>query len=347
MKVEIHKITRCGFFELAGQRELFGGLQSWATDLHNWIGSRKSVAATVTDQGQDHDRPSTFCAGTALVQNGLGMILWHAMPSTEKGVAFISETSKPGSVQAKETNIGPGNIPGWPTYFWLDHGRQLIVSLQPTGRIRNRTTGFAECRDYLRGWLRISSPFVHKQNIIASANEASFDLAWRETPNHPPRADLYVHFDSKPVTTAPALDIIRQRYSEIRKLVYAVQISRSLPVEKTRLEKIFDVLGYPEITAPATDHLSFRWETDWQPTLDELNSLIDRANGSTDIARKERQAVRMRNEQKLYWLDKSYVKEEVTIDEHLETKLHWTVEDLTEAIAAVSPEINGWLKHER
>lgn len=90
MKVEIHKITRCGFFERSEQQERFGGLQSWATDLHSWIGSRKSVAATTTNQEQEQNQPSTFCAGTTLAHNGLGMILWHATPSTEKGVAYIS-----------------------------------------------------------------------------------------------------------------------------------------------------------------------------------------------------------------------------------------------------------------
>lgn len=155
-----------------------------------------------------------------------------------------------------------------------------------------------------------------------------------------------MHFDTKPMTTAPALDIIRDRCSDIRKLVYAVQLNRSLAVEKTHLGKFFDVLGYPEIAAPATDHLSFRWETDWQPTLEQLNRLITRANGSTDIARKERQAVRMQNEQTLYWLDKSYIREHVSIDKELEEKLHWTVDDLNEAIEIVSPMVNNWLQHD-
>lgn len=345
MKVEIHNITRCGFFERAGQRELFGTLSSWANNLHTWVSSRPNVALTITNQDQDQDRPGTFCAGTSLVHNGLGIILWHAMPSTEKGVAYISETSKPGCVQAKETDIGDGNIPGWPSYFWLDIRRKLILSLQPTGRIKNRTTGLSECRDYLKGWLSIRSPFVHNRTVTETSAGLTTEITWRESPNHQPRTDLIAHFDSKPVTAAPALDVIRQRFSDIRKLVYSVQINQSLPVGKSHLNEILGAFGYLDLTPPATDYLSFRWETDWQPTLDQLDILIARAATSSGYARKERQAVRMRNEQTLYWLDKSYVREEVAIENHLETKLHWTVDDLSEAMKTVSPMINNWLEH--
>jgi len=48
MRIELHQITRSGFYARGVDRALFGALRDWHADFHNWVQSRKNVSQTLT-----------------------------------------------------------------------------------------------------------------------------------------------------------------------------------------------------------------------------------------------------------------------------------------------------------
>lgn len=346
MKVELHQISRCGFYERGGnQSPLFGQLASWQQQLINWVQGRSNVALTTTFQGQDAQAPEVYCAGAIQSRDGFGLILWHGTPGTENGVAYINMNDLPGAVNVREVSLGANSIPGWPSYFWILPQQSLLACLRPTGKIRNLSTGLPECRRYLEGWLCTQSRYAVRVTNNDQADGAEFELAWRSTPDSASRTDVTVHVDTQPVTTPRSVDEIRSRYDQIRKLVHSVQIHRSLPADRSMLTRLMAVMGFDGISTPDTDRLAFRWESDWRPKLAELESLIARQNANNENGRKERQAVRLKGDSRLYWLDGGPVRDEVALPDNLEHSLHWSPQQLAQAWDVAAASVEDWLRY--
>lgn len=347
MKIDLHNITRCGFYEQGSARmPLFGDLSAWHNDFIKWVQGRQSVALTTTFQDQDAKSPMVYCAGTVQQGSGFGLILWHGVPATEKGIAYIKMDAPPGKVDAQEAQLDQNSIPGWPSYFWILPQQGLLARLQPTGKIRNRSTGLPACRDYLQGWLRSHSCYVERIARSDAPDGAEFEIAWRPTVVSASRTDLSVHFESQPLTTPCALDEIRRRHDEIRKLVHSVQINRALPADHNWLNQLMSVMGFDGFSSPETDRLSFRWDTDWRPELAELEMLISRQNVSGERDRRERQAVRLKGDPHLYWLDGGPVRDEVLLPDDLEHALHWSPQQLEQAWSTATSQVLGWLREQ-
>lgn len=81
------------------------------------------------------------------------------------------------------------------------------------------------------------------------------------------------------------------------------------------------LMGFDRITAPERDRLAFRWESDWCPDPEELESLIMRNRADADSARRELQAVRFRGDSRLYWLDGGPIRDEVDLPGALQDAL--------------------------
>lgn len=334
MKIELHQITNCGFYQRGKPAApLFGHLHTWHRDFHQWVGQRTSVNNTSTFDSEA-GVPNVFCAGSTHTAAGLGLILWHGVPATEKGVAYIPKNATPGHVTASEAALPHNSIPGWPSYFWLLPQQNLAVTLQPTGKIQNRSTGLPECRDFLAGYLTRFSPFVHILQEADQANGIERQIAWRANHTSPSRTDLAGQFLTRPLLLPCALDQIRSKYADIRKLIHTVQISRALPVDRAKLTQLMHLIGFDQYAAPETDRLSFRWESDWQPTPAELDSAIaQHEQADTTHGRKERRGVRFKGDSQIYWLDGGPVRDDIALPDELERALHWSPAQMQQAWA--------------
>lgn len=112
MKIELHQITQCGFYERGKPAApLFGQLKSWHHDFHRWIMARASVNSTSTFDSEA-GVANVVRAGTIQTHNGLGLILWHGVHSTENGITFISMNATPGQVTASEAALPHASIAG-------------------------------------------------------------------------------------------------------------------------------------------------------------------------------------------------------------------------------------------
>jgi hypothetical protein len=329
MKIELHNINACGFYQRASTTPLFGGLNEWVYEFYQWIHSRPNVASTTVFEGLD-----VYCAGCIPGLDGIGVKLWHGTPATESGVAYIDMSDLPGgSVTASEQPMPSNSIPGWPSFFWILPESHMIVTLQHTGRIRNRSTGIPQLRDYFEGYLKLFSPYVvfgtqhHSSDVFASEV-----TGYRPLNGTDAYSDLYLRMGTSPCELPSELEVIFSQSDRITKLVSTVQISRSLPLELGMLESALHTFGWGNYSAPAKDLINMHWETDWQPNSEELDGLIQgyRARCVSDL-KKERVGVRFRGEAGTHWLDTINAHAEVVLPEELEHALDWNGEQIQQA----------------
>ncbi|RTY33549.1 hypothetical protein EKD00_09270 [Chlorobium phaeovibrioides] len=159
MKIELHKITECGFYERGVSVPLYGQISEWLPAFSRWVHGRASIVGTKLSDEQE-----VYCAGCVPSASGAGLKLWNGNPSTDSGVAYISMGESPdGMVSASEQELPNNSIAGWPSFFWILPDSDLIVTLQHTGRIRNRSTAMPQFRDYLSAYLKTASPYIERE----------------------------------------------------------------------------------------------------------------------------------------------------------------------------------------
>lgn len=341
IKVELHKITSCGFYQRGKiAAPLFGHWHTWHNDFHQWVSQRTSVNNTSTFDSEA-GAPNVFCAGSTRISTGLGLILWHGVPASEKGVAYILMNATPSHVTASEAALPHNSIPGWPSYFWLLLAKNLAVTLQSTSKIQNHSTGLPECRQFLEGYLARFHPFFQVRQEADQANGIERQIAWRANHKSPSRTDLAGQFVTPSLLLSCAFDEIRSKHADIRKLIHSMQTSCALPVDRAKLTQFMHHMGFDQYAAPDTDRLSFRWENDWQPTPAEFDyAIAQHEQSDTTLGRKERCPVRFKGDSQIYWLDGGPVRDEVALPDEQEQALHWSPVQMQQAWALVEATVN-------
>lgn len=81
-----------------------------------------------------------------------------------------------------------------------------------------------------------------------------------------------------------------------------MRTSRALPADRSRLTQVMHLMGFDQYAAPETDSLSFRWESDRQPSPLELNEVIAQQQQVVDAAHRheELRGVRFKSDNQIY-----------------------------------------------
>jgi hypothetical protein len=260
MKIELHKITECGFYERGSSAPLYGHIGEWLLAFSQWVHGCSNIVGTKLS-----DNHVLYCAGCVPTVSGFGLKLWIGSPSTDKGVAYISMRDAPdGMIAASEQDLPNNSIAGWPSFFWILPDSGLIVTLQHTGRIRNRSSAMPQFRDYLTVYLKSMSPYVVR-DIRNDGREVQDNViqGYRPLRGGTTRPDLYSRIMTSSVELPSELDYMRSECVNIRKMVSSMQVSRTVPNEASIVERMLHMIAWDNFKSPAKDVIRMNWETDW------------------------------------------------------------------------------------
>jgi hypothetical protein len=331
MRIEIYRITKCGFYKKGDPEAKFAAALEMLSALQKWVNGRQRVEDTSTFESVDAVK-KVYCKTCFGNRHGYGIALWNSVPSTEKGVAYIRMNDKPGKVKAGEQEFPEDSIAGWPSYFWFTGDGEHIIALISKGGVQNRGSALPELRRYIKAFLQeYSSYVVRGDEVNQEYNLERQIMGWRESSQDEIDSNLIAKFTTTPLPMQPQLKKIRERVSDIRKLVYRVRLSRTTSQSKNLLKKVMVGLGMDRYTTPEKDTISAHWEVDWQPKIEELNSImlqysIQIAEGNAS----QRIGVRFSGDLKTYWFDHAVAKLEISLSESLEFALDWHEEDIKE-----------------
>jgi hypothetical protein len=340
LRIEVHRITSCGFYRRGSFASCFGGLNSFLDELETWIQTRSNVAATATFTDPENIPERVLCSCfVRLSGQGVGMALWYCSPSTEQGVAYIPMDEKPGEIEAAEQRLPTNSIAGWPRYFWIEPEQSIVTALIPSGAVTTAGSGLPSARSYLESYLSYFSSHVVREETSANPSTQENTIkGYRNNENEPPDKTVVPKFKTQPITLPGPIDEIRQQRENIRKFVSTTKISRHMPDVREKWEKAMQYLGWDAFKPPQDDNISFRLETAWQPGENDLEEVIEKwRQRSREI--NERAGVRLKGGSGVLWFDRTKCADEIEIDDELENALHWRPRQIEQVIRMAEPQV--------
>lgn len=155
-KVTFYRIKDCGFYKRGQDTPEFGSTFELLVDLQRWSNGKRLVQTKVFEPLDGQDVHPVYLLDIKNSDDTWLVATWNQTPSNEAGVASIQGESSVGDAEVKMTEIEPGGIPGFATYFWFLPKQGLFASV----RFQHLWTGQKSLQIYLESFLGQFSRFV-------------------------------------------------------------------------------------------------------------------------------------------------------------------------------------------
>lgn len=204
MKLQLYEITKCGFYESYDDEgpARFGHLPDWWGEFSSWAGGKDyKQTGTFNDT---HEPYTVYCIVRADDGNGnYGVVLWNVSPGLNGRAFHLPPSGLVDSIHAAPAPVEEGSTAGWPTYFWIMPGENVIAALIPKGF---RGSGIPHARKYFYEYLRARSGYRR-------GNECFNDYG------HDEPLPLLPKFETSSLKRAGQVEEIADRWREINKYV--------------------------------------------------------------------------------------------------------------------------------
>lgn len=270
--LDFYSIIKCGYFKRGEIESSFGNINDLFTDYGIWIDG-KSIQRTKTyEQGKYLNRLPVYCYDFYKIQETQDILLitWNETMNEDGTIYSIPGNSQVGQSELNTSSVPDGNIPGYATYFWFIPEKQLLCSLRPEGQALN---GQDNLKTYLKNFLEISPSFTiyDGSDIIGYSNGNPTEV----TPVIP-------KFETRMKYRDTQLEGIRSKVNEIRKIVIKNKLYLRDEVKRGFMRSILDNVFLPNREIGILQETDYKLEFDFEPNIEDLNSIIDGWNESGD-----------------------------------------------------------------
>lgn len=311
MKISVYQLTKCGFYSSNGRKFIKGAISDWYLDFIDWTKTGKKIEDTAMQAPEDSGVLQNYCVSATELHDGFGIVLWNEVPNNKGEVSYIDGRSTVGNPQSQTAGAGVGQIPGWPSYFWILPDEKLIMCLRTKSQTYTNSTGLPQLRWYLQSYLLSKSKYIR-------STENGNELESGEK----------VSFQTKPVKSKRALERIRNACDHIRKMHIRLSaiIGNGADSNFVRFYRsLGDIFGFT-VSLPEADKYLTKISTPWTPTTKELNQAIEEWEDPNSIIHKI--GVELDSDNKIYWFEDFIPTREYTLPESLELAPCWNEEQL-------------------
>lgn len=225
----LYNLTKCGFYigrqttpKHMNTSKLIAALKVWAID------SNKPLIETSTyTLGESNSE--AYCLGIEEHNGNYLIALWNKVHNLSSGgVGMVSGSSTPANARITVKTVKKGDIPGYPSYFWVLPARNMVVAV----KITNPSFAITQFHSYLHGFLSFFSPHSvsnkskGKGDIIGYSDSPTTSAASPE--------ESIINKDLHPKLSISVKKIpgkfleFEDRHSDIRKLVKDIYSYNSL-----------------------------------------------------------------------------------------------------------------------
>lgn len=265
-KVSLFRISRCGFYGYRRDDHKFASIVNVLHDLKQW-GSDKALRQTKTFEVQDgQDLHPVYLFNIESSTDNWLITTWNETASYENGVASVNGDSRVGRASVDLTDVGPGSIPGFPTYFFIIPSENIIASI----RFEHAWTGQRGLREYLKSFLGQFSKYVvfeldeNGQNSVLGYREQVEDVVGQPNP----------HFDTKEIRNPGKLDEMRLKWNRIRKITRKVSLQMDHQLDSALWQRLLQKVHLTRPTV-AGQVVQLKYDVTSTLTLPELNRMIE------------------------------------------------------------------------
>jgi hypothetical protein len=258
--------VECGFFKHGEDDPEFGALPETLNELHQWVDG-KALQDTQTSSAGDTDEMIPMYCFDMNHSSGTGdyfLTMFLKVPTTEGSVASVDPSDTVGDATMSANEIRPGEIPGYPVYFWFLPDENLLATVRVDTQSRN---GRMQLNRYMLDFLK----YFSSHGVQSSgATERDRNIIGYTDPDED--ADdvqsYFTRFKSSLVAVDGPIDEIRRRRPHIRKVVRKLYIGNGQDPADTSVWPWRDQGDYEE-------PVKVRQEVTIKPTKDELEDMIE------------------------------------------------------------------------
>ena len=307
-QVTEHTVTGCWYGRreandrVVQTNELYTILSGFAT----WVGQARHISETKIADSASTAPFTVYVKDCASNDNDFVFALWlSSNRDGDQSVYALNVEQPPNTThEVKRKTFGPGEIPGFPAYIFVDASSCKLYTLRPPN-IMN--TGRKQFDAAVQFYMEMHHATVEREIGVEQdgTRTVSINMVGANGETLAPK------FSSEIERQKTATEEILSRYSEIRKIV-RIRKLRNLPIVEKRglFSKLFDFLDTQIDDADISDSNRVKVEFDVRLTRQEVRRIIK--HQERNIANEEI-GFKFKNDDKMVWANQCIVRKSVDI----------------------------------
>lgn len=340
-KIQFYEVTTCGYQKARGRDVQFGSFSSAATELAQWLSSRKGIALTATtgsEDGASHLPIYGFSMNPLNSKTSQAVLsLWNQVETDYAGNFGSVERSSPVG-RARVHNSKPPNnsIPGVASHYWLLPSRNLVATIKFDWQ-QPRVSAITR---YFKGFLELYSHHAVLSDPAIADARRTYVLGYRESDDSDIQHNLLPRFSISRVRVQANLKEIRANRSSITAIIHKRDGDFKYGPDVTLLRRIFSRLHIGEPPLAREQGITYTTNVEYCPSAEELEHIIDAfaSGGDEEKLTEGVNDVGFKIGEHTVWLSRALSRHERDLDIRLESGVA-SGDSLAKAIKAHSREL--------
>lgn len=315
-----YDITKAGYYKRGTEDLVVCGISETLESLSKWIRrDARPLSGTATFKPGPNSRlMPAYCAGIEqdVATGDFLVTMWNETETVDGEFASISDQPV-GQAVVHLTDVPPGTIPGFATYFWILPKLRRYAVVQ----LRQSRNGRAEFDYYLKSYLsKFTNHVIYDDggnpNYFSEIDERvilRYDPGNGSTDSSP----LVPQWASQRVTKPGPIEYIRNNRDQIRKIVRKNELSAAVKLDRGWFHSFLRFLANEkhERSESIAETVRIKLEMDFTPSEDELEAMVvdwettrEDGSGWNDVG------FEFRSNQTTYWLSHAIPKATLLLD---------------------------------
>lgn len=269
-----YEIIRCGYYRHGKRTPEFGGVADALSEVQLWVKNKTLGMTNLYKPPENSDKLEAYCFSIDQCRSNANLwlvVMWNRTHDEKHGIRIAKGSEKVGQISVSNQAVSPGDIPGFPAYFLIMAKEGLLFNILPEGQRHNGHQGIC---DFLEQFMsNVSSHAVLNDNPSGDSDK---EIIGYKSDSQAQVMQLNAMFRTKLKRLPGRLDFLRKNFKKIRKIVRSGEISTGVAKEKSMLDKLMQSFGLERPTYGKSE-LNVRYQLDYRPTLEELDTIIEKA----------------------------------------------------------------------
>lgn len=271
-----YKVERCGYYKPYAQKHphLFGNISDTLKHLTAWS-SGKNLSETKTYEKSDEELP-TYLFDIHTHNNEYLICTWNESYATNGQVLSVAATEPVGTKKVIGADLPPGNIAGYPTYFWFRPLKNEFLTIQLPGTMNGRLN----LNSYFEGFIKKFDP----NHVVVTKHLGAETEAHHEIHGYTEKKGSKT-FTLEEASGMFTSSLVRKKggtkseleslLGKIYKIIRKESITTTVNVTGSIVNGMLNRMGVKKFVGHSTSYdYKVKYEVDFVPTKDELNQII-------------------------------------------------------------------------
>lgn len=297
------RIKRCGFFKPFDPLPAFGNAQACFEDLELWL-DKKPLGETKTfEAGMEASTHPAYCFDLQRDKATMDVFitLWNEVHHSRGQLPTVNGNATVGQAQVSPVSLKKGDIPGYPSYFWVLPGKDLYAAIIPENSIG---TGNGNFRRYMESFLEkfsrcavLGEDAEHEHVVIGYASDRAKAVE-----------DVAPHFEISFCQSPGDIDFLRENASRVRKVIRCEKVLLGVTDDQEVVQTLLRFIPGFANAQPSAPTYKLKYELSCRLDHRELETIIQRSTGALVGGPTGDVGFQLDNDHRTYWLGRTIVK---------------------------------------